>query len=194
MLITAEQLQKMGASRENAFMKFAQPLNETMEIYNINTPLRKSHFLSQAFHESGALSILNEGLSYSAERLLEVYPKMFKTLKEAEQYARNPVKFSQKRYNGFHGRGIFQLTWEENYKRCGDALGVDFVNNKQLLEQPKYACLSAGWFWNDKKLNEIADKGGLEYVDDITKVINGGLNGLKDRKQYFIKATNIFGA
>lgn len=193
-LVTVEQLQLLSASKNNAYLKFAEPLNDTMIKYQINTPLRKSHFLSQAYHESVDLSVLNEGLSYSTERLLAIYPKMFKTIEEATVYARSPEKFSQKRYKGFHGRGIFQLTWEENYDKCGKALNIDFVNNKELLEQPKYACLSAGWFWNNNNLNNLADKGGLDLVDDITKVINGGYNGLEDRKQYFIKATKIFGA
>jgi putative chitinase len=49
------------------------------------------------------------------------------------------------------GMGLKQLTGKENHKRCGDALGIDFISNPEKLLEPEYASLSAAWFWVDKK-------------------------------------------
>ena len=96
---------------------------------------------------------------------------------------------------------MIQITGRANYKSIGDSLGVDFISNPTLLggknvkvcteEQLKFAALSAGWYWNSRKLNVIADKidigqpidegENLERYKEITKKINGGFNGLADR-------------
>jgi putative chitinase len=77
------------------------------------------------------------------------------------------------------GRGLIQLTGKENYANCGLGLGVDLVGNPDWLSNPKYAALSAGWFWNKKQLNQYADSGDIETM---TKRINGGSIGIEDRK------------
>jgi putative chitinase len=192
MKITSEQLVKLGAKREDAYLKYGEELFNTMEMFKINTPERISHFLSQVYHESIHLSKVNEGLSYSAERLCKVYKDKFRTLEEARPYARNSKELSMRLYDGYHGRGLIQLTHKYNYKDCGDFLGVDFVSNPQLLEEPKYACLSAGWFWHTKKLNSKADIGGVAMVRSITRTVNGGLNGYEDRLRLYLKAKEIF--
>jgi putative chitinase len=78
----------------------------------------------------------------------------------------------------YRGRGIKQLTGKENYQRCGAGLGVDLVDDPDLLLEPKYACLSAGWFWNKHNLNQLADQ--KDYTT-MTRRINGGVIGLADR-------------
>ena len=80
------------------------------------------------------------------------------------------------------GMGLKQLTGKDNHKRCGDALGVDFVSNPELLLEPKWAALSAGWFWSANKLDLFADNDDLEGQ---TKKINGGLIGIDDRKKRY---------
>ena len=84
MPITAEQLQKLKISPE-----WVNPLNETFERFDISTPLRQACFVGQAAHESGNFKRLQEGLSYSAERLMAIWPKRFPTLEVAQKYARN---------------------------------------------------------------------------------------------------------
>ena len=79
----------------------------------------------------------------------------------------------------YHGRGCIQLTFHDNYWHCGQALGVDLVRNPDLVKTPKYAALSAGWFWNTHNLNAVAD---TEDWQKLTKIINGGYNGLDERK------------
>ena len=77
------------------------------------------------------------------------------------------------------GRGLIQLTGKENYANCGLGLGVDLLGNPDWLGTPKYAALSAGWFFNKKSLNMLADSMDIETM---TKRINGGTIGLNDRK------------
>jgi putative chitinase len=88
------------------------------------------------------------------------------------------------------GRGLIQLTGKENYANCGAALGIDLVGDPALLIEPKYAVLSAGWFWNKKGLNALADASDIETM---TKRINGGLIGLDDRKAKIAKALSVLG-
>jgi putative chitinase len=92
--------------------------------------------------------------------------------------------------SNFLGRGLIQLTGKENYANCGTALGLDLVGNPTLLIEPKYATLSAGWFWNKKGLNSLADAADIETM---TKRINGGLIGLDDRKAKIAKALAALG-
>lgn len=80
------------------------------------------------------------------------------------------------------GMGLKQLTGKDNHKRCGDALGVDFVSNPELLLEPKWAAMSAGWFWSANKLDIFADNDDLEGQ---TKKVNGGLIGIDDRKKRY---------
>lgn len=184
--------------------KWLEPLKETFEKYNIDTNKRQAAFIGQCMHESGGFKLLSENLNYSAKALMATWPSRFPTEEAANQYARNPEKIANKVYGGrmgnadessgegwkYRGRGIKQLTGKENYQRCAEALGVDLVENPDLLLEPKYAALSAGWFWNKHNLNDLADKGDIETM---TKRINGGLLGLDARKAAIAKAESVLG-
>jgi putative chitinase len=171
--------------------KWLEPLLETFEKYDISTPKRQAYFIGQCMHESGGFKQLKENLNYSAKGLMATWPSRFPDIDTAEKYERNPEKIANKVYAGrmgntedgdgakYIGRGLIQLTGKENYANCGNAIGVDLVANPDLLSTPKYAALSAGWFWNRKGLNAFAD---ADDIDTITKRINGGLIGLADRK------------
>jgi putative chitinase len=133
---------------------------------------------------------------------MKTWPSRFPTKEMADQYARQPAKIAGKVYNGrlgntseeeaaqYLGRGLIQLTGKENYANCGTALDVDFVGNPTLLIEPKYAALSAGWFWRKRGLNDLADASDIETM---TKRINGGLIGLEDRKAKIAKALLVLG-
>ncbi|MNN54411.1 hypothetical protein D3C81_1692260 [compost metagenome] len=71
---------------------------------------------------------------------------------------------------------------------CGEALGIDLINQPELLEQPQYASLSAAWFWSTKGLNTLAD---ADKFESITRRINGGHNGQDDRFNLWSKATAV---
>jgi putative chitinase len=120
----------------------------------------------------------------------------------ADQYANNPEKIANFVYAGrlgnnedgdgwsYHGRGIIQLTGRDLYANCGSNLGLDLLGNPNLLFEPQFAALSAGWFWNKKGLNALAD---AKDYDTMTKRINGGLLGLDDRKSKVAKALSVLG-
>lgn len=201
-MITAAVLQELGASWRDAATYWG-PLNATAERYEINTPRRVACWLGQLAHESQGFKRVVESLNYSAARLLVVFPKYFDAAL-AEEYARNPARIASRVYGGrmgngseatrdgwhFRGRGLIQITGRENYQRCGDALGVDLIKRQSLLEQPMYAALSAGWFWDRAKLNDRADR---MDIAGITRAINGGTNGAEDRIQLTAKALRALG-
>lgn len=197
------QLKALGIDEQ-----WLQPLNETFNKYQINTVKRQACFIGQCAHESGNFKRLTENLNYSAKGLMATWGSRFPDMDTAERYERQPAKIAGKVYNGrmgntseaeaarYIGRGLIQLTGKDNYTHCGNALGVDLLNNPELLATPKYAALSAGWFWNKRNLNSIADGLNLnDYKDptinDLTKRINGGYIGLADRKNKIQKAFDI---
>jgi putative chitinase len=190
-----EQLAALGIGPE-----WLEPLQETFEKYEINTPKRQACFIGQALHESGGFKHLSENLNYSAQGLMKTWPTRFPDMDTAEKYEHNPLKIAGKVYIGrmgnateedaqkFIGRGIFQLTGKENYANCGLGLGVDLLGNPDWLATPKYAALSAGWYWNKRNLNPMADAMDIE---GLTKKINGGNIGLDDRKAKINKVLDI---
>jgi len=182
--------------------KWEEPLQAAFDKYDINTSKRQAAFIGQCAHESANFTRLEEGLNYSPERLMAIWPSRFPDLPTAMKYAHQPQLLANKVYAGrlgnnqendgwnFHGRGLIQLTGRENYERCGSSLGVDLISNPNWLLDPKYAALSAGWFWNKKGLNELAD---AQEHGMITKRINGGTLGLDDRLQKTTKALAALG-
>lgn len=181
-------------------------VEKTFTTFEINTPLRASHFLAQTMHESNSFKCREENLNYSAAGLLKYFKKYFPTLEIAKQYARQPQKIANRVYanrygNGneesgdgwkYRGRGDIQTTFHDNYLAFGNYVGVDLVNNPDLVATPAYATLSAGYYWYKKKLNLVADKGdSKQVVEAITKIVNGGLNGIDDRVLRFNKIYNI---
>lgn len=184
-MITAEQLAKLDIDSE-----WLEPLNDTFQRYDITTPLRMAAFIGQCHHETGGFNTLHENLNYSAAGLCKTWPSRFPTLEDAQPYNRNPDMIANKVYSGrmgntedgdgalYIGRGCIQLTGKTSYTLAGDALGVDFMHSPDLVAVPKYAALTAGWFWNKRGLNKEAD--AKDYTG-MTKKINGGTLGLDDR-------------
>ena len=182
--------------------KWLEPLNATFQKYNISTPKREAAFIGQCSVESANFTRLQENLNYSAERLTQVWPSRFPSVSIAQPYANNPEKLANFVYAGrmgnlqdgdgwkFHGRGLIQLTGRENYANCGSSIGVDIIDNPDLLLTPKYATLSAGWFWNKHGLNLLAD--AQEY-GTMTRRINGGATALDERIAKITKALQVLG-
>ena len=90
----------------------------------------------------------------------------------------------------YRGRGLIQLTGKEAYANCGLGIGVDLLRNPDWLLDPKYAALSAGWFWSKRGLNALAD---VKDCETMTKRINGGLIGIIDRKSKIAQAIAVLG-
>lgn len=198
--MNSEQLQKLGIDP-----KWLEPLNKTFEKYEINTPTRQAAFIGQCGHESANFKTLEENLNYSAKGLMATWPSRFPTIEIATQFERNPEKIANKVYGGradlgntedgdgwrFHGRGLIQLTGRSNYTVCGLALDKPFAELPELVLEPENATLSAGWFWNKRGLNALAD---AEDWTTMTRRINGGTIGLQDRINKIHKAMDILGA
>jgi putative chitinase len=197
MTVNAEQLKKLHIGEQ-----WVEPLNETFARFDISTPFRQAAFIGQAGHESGNFTRLSEGLSYSAERLMVIWPKRFPNMEIAQKYARNPKALANNVYanrmgnrdeasgDGFRfaGAGLFQLTGHSNFYHAGQALGEDFVMQPELVKTPRFAALTAGWFWDTHKLNQYADSRDYKMM---TKKINGAYIGLADREKHINHALAV---
>ena len=174
-------------------------LTDTIEKFELNTPLRLAHFLAQAGHESGGFKAVNENLNYGAKGLRGIFGKYFPTDAKALEYERKPEKIANLVYgsrmgNGaevtgegykFRGRGYIQLTGKDNYVAFGKAINEDLTANPDLVAT-KYPLLSATWFFKKNGLHKLADGGATEaVVTSITKRVNGGTIGLADRLKHF---------
>ena len=205
-IITPAKLKEImpKASDEN-IARYVPALNEEMGADEINTPLRIAHFIAQIAHESGSFHYSAENLNYSAKALRAVFGKYFPTDEEAEAYARQPEKIANRVYanrmgNGdeasgegwkFRGRGLIQLTGKDNYTKCGAGTDMDLISDPdQLANDANAAVAASGWFWDSRGLNAYADK---DDVETITKRINGGLNGIDDRKEFLARAKAALG-
>ena len=177
-------------------------LNETFQRFDISTPVRQASFIGQCGHECANFKVLEENLNYRAETLMKLWKSRFPTIEIANEYARNPKKIANTVYSNrmgnrdeasgdgyrFRGRGCIQLTGSANYHHAGQALGVDFIMEPDLVATPQYAALTAGWFWNTHRLNEFAD---VRDYKTMTKKINGGFIGLDDRIKHINEALQV---
>lgn len=173
-MITGTQLQSIMPFAKARIPAFIEPLNAAMHEFHINSPIRQAAFIAQIAHESGELRYVEEiasGIAYEYRKDL------------GNTQPGDGMKFK--------GRGLIQITGRNNYHECGKALGVDLITNPELLETNDLACRSAAWFWASRGLNDLADKG--DYIR-ICRRINGGLNGLKERQAYYVKAMLYLGA
>ncbi|MBZ7921672.1 glycoside hydrolase family 19 protein [Ensifer adhaerens] len=172
------------------------------EAAGMVTPARICHFLAQCFVESRGFTDVEEDLSYSAKRLVQVWPKRFPTIESAAPYAHNPEALANKVYGGrmgntdpgdgwkFRGRAIKQITGRANYKACGEAIGIDLEKDPDALFDPTIGARAAIWYWSQAGCNRFADQNDIR---GLTKAINGGFNGLADRRAAFRKAVAIWG-
>ena len=164
--------------------------------YKINTPLRLAHFLAQCHHESDGFNVVEENLNYGAEGLLRTFKKYF-TLEQANEYAHNKVRIASRVYanrmgNGdeesqegwlYRGRGYIQLTGKDNYAAFNDQVPEDILKNPDLVAT-QYPMLSAAWFWDKNKINNFIDTDDAS-IYDVTRKVNGGLNGINERIHLF---------
>lgn len=190
--MTLDQLAKATGATLQRAAAWLDPIQKAMDVYGIDTPSRSVDFLAQVGHESGGLAVISENLNYSADGLVGTFPKYF-TAGQAQQYGRQPQRIANKVYanrmgNGdegsgegwkYRGRGLIQLTGKNNYAAAAAAMGVDLMDNPDLLLVPEHAAGAAGWFWKNNRLNRFADSG--DFVG-LTKAINGGTHGLADRQ------------
>jgi putative chitinase len=161
-------------------------------------PNRLHYFLAQVGHESGGLTVTEENLNYSAQRLMAVWPKRFPNLAAAQPFAHNPEKLANKVYsnrmgNGppesgdgfrYRGRGLIQITGKDGYGEVGVRIGLNLVGEPDRAAAPADALRVACGFWKWKNINPACD--AADFVK-VTKLINGGTVGLDDRRAWLVK-------
>lgn len=152
-------------------------LNKWMKWYGITTLQRICHFIAQVAHESAQLNYSREigtGHAYDVGKLAERLGNTPEDDGDGERYK---------------GRGLIQVTGLANYKAVAKDWDLDVVKNPELLEQPDGAARSACWFWWKVGLNKKADQGAS--VKAITKIINGGYNGLAEREAFYKRSIEV---
>jgi putative chitinase len=159
--------------------------------YGADKPLRLVHFIAQTVHESQGLTRLEENLNYSASRLCEVWPNRFPTLASAAPFAHNPQALANKVYGGrlgnsgpddgwrYRGRALIGLTGRANYQTYGRVVGVDIEAEPDRAAEPVLAFELALAFFRRTGCLTAADR---DNVSELTRLINGGTNGLADRE------------
>ena len=199
MPITVQQLLQILPNAGQVAGVFVPVLNTAMSRYQIIGTKRIAAFIAQVGHESGNLTRLVENLNYSADALRRNWPSRF-SVELASAVARKPEQIANIAYGNrmgnsapgdgwkYRGRGLIQITGKNNYRACGEALGLDLIIQPELLEIPHYACMSAAWFWATNGLNNLADAGKF---DAITQRINGGHNGAVDREELYARALKV---
>jgi putative chitinase len=170
----------MPAARAQDISDFVGPLNAAMHEYGITTPQRQAAFLGQIAVESD--QFWHQRDHYGTHR--------------GEEYA-SGVKYENRHDLGnvhpgdgprYKGHGLIQTTGFDNHHKASVVLNHDFVGHPEDLCLPEWASRSAGYYWKSHGCNELADAGTDESFIAITKKINGGTNGLKERQQFWAAA------
>lgn len=168
-MINKQILKTIAPSASDAILSDLEKyFDKYLQKYQINTWLRVCHFIAQAAHESAGFKTLEEYASGSA----------YEGRKDLGNTQPGDGKL-------FKGRGIFQLTGRANYKDMSGKLGIDLISNPNLAKTGEVSVLTACEYWNSRNLSKYADQ---DDVLTITKKINGGTNGLDDRKLYLERA------
>ena len=179
MTITADQLRRMSRSARDRVVQGVVINQEAIKRGGIDTPLRLSHFLAQLAHESAHFTVTREFASGAA------YEGRVKSLGNTQ-----PGDGRK-----FRGRGLIQTTGRANYREATADIkkmvpeAPDFVEHPTALEEFPWALLAGISYWRRRKINVAADRDDLVRV---TKLINGGINGLADRRQYLRRAKAIW--
>ncbi len=197
---------------------FLPHLNASMERWDIGTKADQACFIAQGLHESLMLAKMIESLNYSPDGLIATFNNSRVTRftqQTAAQYGRvegraanqpmiGNIAYANRMGNGsiesgdgyrYRGRGLGHLTGKDNYRLCGDELDVDLVGSPDQVAQPEIGCQSFGWFWargnpTGKSLGRLASDGKF---DEISRAVNGGNNGLVERRALTMLALEVLG-
>lgn len=173
--MTPQELSRCTGARIDRAGEWLPYIESAMAEFDINTPARQAAFLAQIGHESGGLHWITEIWGPTLAQTNYEFRRDLGNMQAGDGFK-------------FKGRGLIQTTGRDNYRRTGEALGVDLVENPTLLAEPEMAARSAGWFWKTHGLNELADVGDFMR---ITRKINGGTNGMDDRLVLWTSAKEV---
>jgi len=189
---------------------WSEHLAAAAERWGITTINRLAAWLPQLAHESTGFSRLEENLNYtSAKRLLAIFPSAFASVGDAGFFVRNPMALAERVYGfqsrkgkqlgntepgdgfAYRGGGLVMLTGEDNYRQAERATGLPLVEHPEILRRVgEPAATVAGWYWQSRGCNELADAGDFRQ---ITRAIAGGLTGLADRERLWALAKAALG-
>lgn len=202
--LSLEDFKKIFPNSKNPELWY-DSMNEVFQKTSIDSIERQSAFIAQCGHESGGWRVFSENLNYSAKALNIVFPKYFKNAGvDAQKYHRKPqeianIVYANRMGNGntdsndgwnYRGRGPIQLTGKNNYTEFNKYLtslgyDLDILDNPNIVsEDGDIGILSAIWYWEKNGLNYYCDTFNIRT---LTKRINGGFNGLEDRKHHYIE-------
>lgn len=206
-VITQQQLKALyPRASDNVLKSFAKSAPDVFAKFELDRkPERVEYLLAQIGHESGGLTIFEEGLNYSAKRMTQVWPKRFPTVESAAPFANNPQKLANKVYAGrmgngdaasgdgfaYRGRGFIQITGRDGYRNVGKHAGLDLEKNPDLASDVDNQLAVACGFWAWKGLNPLCDARDFRGV---TKKINGGTVGMEDRLAWLAKVRRVLAA
>ncbi|CNJ10843.1 glycoside hydrolase family 19 protein [Yersinia bercovieri] len=181
--------------------RWIQPITLAMKEFDITTPVQQAMFIAQVGHESASFTLLVESFNYSVNGLMATFGKRLSVDQASalgRQSGEKSVPVNRQRaianlvYSGrmgnkavddgwkYRGRGLIQITGLDNYRACGTALKLDLISNPDQLLTDINAVRSAAWFWQSRNCGQYADD-----IQRVTQLINGGNNGINDRKSRF---------
>lgn len=192
MIITPEILAQIAPGSKKSHGKLlpglSEYMNEWFPKFDIDTDQEMRHIIAQLAHESDSFNTLEE---YGSGKAYEGRTDL------GNLYAGDGERYK--------GRGPIQTTGRTNYARLGNVLGKPtmFLEKPELLETPQWGIWAACVFWDDRKLNDIANmpddsliyvkrfQRGLKPVEYITYRVNGGLTHIAHRMRFYDKAKQI---
>lgn len=199
MIVRPDQLRAIFPKASSEIL--AEFTDEALTSAGIVTLTRLRFFLAQLGHESAGLTVFEENLFYSPQGLTRTWPKRF-TKAQAVMYAYQPKRIASRVYanrlgNGpeasgdgwtYRGRGLIQTTGKDNYRRVEQSTRIPCLDSPDLLAKPNGAMASALVFWISNNLNCHCDACSFPQ---LTKAINGGYNGLRDRCEWLDRVSEV---
>ena len=192
----------MGIGQASAEL-WVSHVNTALTLCGCTTPEHVAQWIAQVGHESDSMKRLGESLNYTPNGLMETWPARFNdetaqrlgrtATKPADQEAIAEIAYGGRMGNvhkgdgyRFRGRGLIQITGRANYRECGQYIGQDLEQEPSLLEMRSTAAASTAWYWRKHKLTGLNGD-----VLRVTRLINGGTNGLADRQARYDKALSV---
>jgi putative chitinase len=186
-------------------IEWAEELAKSCERFEINTSKRIALFIANTGHESNGGRVLRENLNYKPFALIAQWPRYFSAayaeeVGRTDQHPADQKAIAEAAYNGrmgnkapgdgwrFIGRGLMQTTGRYNYEKLAEVTQMPLDDIPEWLETKQGAAESAACFWYNNGCNELADQ---DAVDKCRVKINGGLIGIKDVRDRYIKALSV---